>query len=164
MKSALMLGNALGFLMAAVFPIAAMASDHDFHAAVDSIEATYHVRRQHLPMIGLASLCTQVATGGAVKGLEIAQFKEGSKLPEGADMPALLTRTLGPAWSLVVQSRSSGEQDAVYARPRKERMVLLVASYDHGELSVVRLDMDGVHLAAWMKDHFSQMHHSDTTN
>ena len=143
----------------ALSPLSAVASDHDFNAAVATIETTYHLHRQHIPMVGLVSLCTHVATGGAVKGIRIAQFDDGSILPPHADLPSLLQGTLGASWSLVVDTRSSGEQDAIYARPHGQRMTLLVASYDHGDFSVVRVDLNAAQLARWMDDPIDHTRH-----
>ena len=152
----------------ALSPLSAVASDHDFNAAVASIETNYHLHRQHIPMIGLASFCTHVATGGAIKGIKIAQFDDGSVLPSDSDLPALLQQTLGASWSLIVDTRGKGEQDAIYAHPHAQRMTLLVASYDHGDLSVVRLDLNAEQLARWVNDPVghARHHHVDesTTN
>jgi hypothetical protein len=146
----------------ALSPLTALASDHDFNAAVSSIESAYHVHRQHVPMIGMVSFCAHIATGGAVKGLKIAAFDDGSVLPDSPDLPALLQATLGSGWSLMVDSRSSGEQDAIYAHPEGHRMRLLIASYDHGDLSVVRVDLDATQLVKWMDDPVRHAHHAET--
>ena len=159
----------LALCAVALTPLTAVASDHDFNAAVASIQASYHVHRQHIPMIGLASFCAHVATGGAIKGIKVAEFDEGSRLPQHADLPALLQSTLGTSWSLVVATRSrgdehgSGEQDAIYARAHGDRMTLLVASYDRDDFSIVRLDMNGEQLAKWIHDpvRHAGHHHTD---
>jgi hypothetical protein len=138
------------------------ASDRDFDTAVSAIEQNYHLHRQHIPMVGFASLCAHVATGGAVKGIRIAEFDEDAHLPEGSDMPSMLQNALGESWSMVVKSQGRNEQDAVYARPHGQRMTLLIAAYEPGEMSVVRLDMDAEHLRKWMSDPVHHAHHPDT--
>jgi hypothetical protein len=156
------------FCLATFLPFTAIASDHDFDDAVSSIEQTYHVHRQHVPMIGFVSFCAHVATGGAVKGIKIAEFDEGSRLPADADLPALLKDSLGANWSLIVESRSkssrseSGEQDAIYALPHGERMTLLVASYDHDGLAIVRLDLNASQFRKWMDDPVHHARHHET--
>jgi hypothetical protein len=149
-------------LTLAFAPKPVLASGHDFDTAVLAIEQNYHFHRQHIPMIGFASLCAHVATGGAVKGIKIAEFDEDAHLPEGSDMPAMLKDALGASWSMVVRSQGHGEQDAVYARPHGERMTLLIADYEPGELSVVRLDMDAEHLRKWMSDPVHHARHPET--
>jgi len=151
-----------GVLRSGLATSAVQASDHDFDAAVSALEQNYHVHRQHIPMIGLASFCAHVATHGAVQGIKIADFGEDSKLPADADMPEMLRDALGHSWSMVVTSRAREEQDAVYARPHGERMTLLIASYDRGDLSVVRLDMDAEHLRRWMRDPLQHARHPET--
>lgn len=147
--------------LAAILPLPVLHADRDFNQAVSSMENAYHVHRQHIPLIGLASFCAHVATGGAIKGIKIASFDDGTKLPEGADLPALLKETLGSSWSLIVETRSrKGEQDAIYAHPHGHRMTLLIASYDAGELSVVRTDLDADHLRRWI--HQRVDHHVET--
>jgi hypothetical protein len=61
-----------------------------------------------------------------------------------------------------VESKSDGEHDAVYARPHGQRMTLLVASYDHGDYSVVRLDLNGEKFRKWMDDRTAHRHHAQT--
>lgn len=149
--------------LAAILPLPALHADRDFDNAVASVENAYHLHREHIPLMGLASFCAHVGTGGAIKGIKIAEFEDGTKLPEGADLPALLKESLGSQWSLMVETRSrKGEQDAIYARPHGQRMVLLVASYEAGELSIVRADMDAQHLRRWLKDPVGHARHPET--
>jgi hypothetical protein len=163
----------LGFV-----PLSAIAADHDFNDAVSSIEHNYHLHRQHIPLIGLASFCAHIATSGAVRGIRIAAFAEDARLPGGADLPKLLQGTLGSSWSLIVESRSrgtspgaaaanagqfeAGEQDAIFAHPHGERMTLLVAAYDHEGLSLVRVDLNGAQFGKWMHDPVRHARHPET--
>lgn len=57
--------------LAAILPLPVLHADryfNDFNQAVSSIENAYHVHRQHIPLVGLASFCAHVATGGAIQG------------------------------------------------------------------------------------------------
>lgn len=149
--------------LAAILPLPALHAGRDFNDAVASVERAYNVHRQHIPLIGLGSICARFATGGAIKGIRIAEFDDGTRLPEGADLPALLKESLGSQWSLTVETRSSkGEQDAIYSHPHGQRMTLLIASYEAGELSIVRADMDAEHLRRWMHDPVRHARHSET--
>ena len=149
--------------LAAILPLPVLHADHDFDDAVSSVEHVYHVHRQHIPLVGLGSFAARVATGGAIRGIKIAAFDDGTKLPVGADLPALLRESLGSQWSLTVETHTSkGEQDAVYAHPHGQRMTLLIASYEAGELSIVRADVDSEHLRRWMNDHAGHARHSET--
>ena len=139
--------------LAAILPVPLLHADRDFNDAVASVESAYHVHREHIPLIGLGSFCARVATRGAIKGIRIAEFDDGTKLPAGADLAALLKESLGSQWSLTVETHSSkGEQDAIYSHPHGHRMTLLIASYEAGELSIVRADMDAGHFRQWMHD------------
>ena len=165
-------------LLLGLAPFTAMAAGHDFDATVSSIEHSYHLHRQHIPLIGLASFCAHVATHGAVKGIKIADFGEHARLPWGADLPRLLQGTLGSSWSLIVESRSRGtslggltanagqfetsEQDAIFAHAHGERMTLLVAAYDHDGLSVVRVDLNAAQFGKWMHDPVRHARHAET--
>lgn len=148
--------------LAALFPLTGIAADHDFNQAVSSIEQTYHVHRQSVPFLGVASFCAHVASGGAIKGIKIAAFDESARLPQDENMGQLVKDSLGASWSMIIESRSSGEHDAVYARPHGQRMTLLVASYDHGELAVVRLDLSGEQFRKWMDDRTQHRHRAET--
>ena len=148
--------------LAALLPLP-LHADRDFDDVVVAVEHAYHVHRQHMPLLGVASFCAHVATGGAIKGIEIAQFDEGTRLPEGADLPALLKESLGSSWSMVVETRSrKGGQDAIYAHPHGQRMTLLIASYDADGLSIVRADMDAEHLRLWLQDPAGHARHPET--
>ena len=149
--------------LAALLPLPLLHADRDFNEAIASVESAYHVHRQHIQLIGLASFCTHVASGGAIKGVRIAVFDDEAKLPAGADLAALLKEALGSQWSLTVETRNSkGEQDAVYVHPHARRMTLLIASYAAGELSIVRADMDAEHLRRWMHDPAGHARHPET--
>ena len=76
-----MLLRAVGWLSIALMPLTTFASDHDFGAVVGSIAHTYHLHARHMPLAGMMSFCAHVATGGAVKGIMIAEFDESASLP-----------------------------------------------------------------------------------
>ncbi len=152
----------------ALAPVTVMASDHDFGAVVGSLEHGYHLHRKYVPWIGMASFGAHLATGGAVKGIKIAEFEETSlSSPKtGAvlvDLPEVVKEALGASWSLIVASRSrtegeEREQTAIFVRPHGARMTLLVASFDREEMSVVRLDMNGPQFARWLEKPGQHLH------
>ena len=158
-----LLKHALGWALAALVPVTASASDHDFNAAAGSIERAFQMQRRHLPLIGLMSFSAEAATGGAVKGIRIAEFDGEPSFSGKTELPAVVQQALGASWSLILTSvalpaqgrqgehAAEQQQTAIYARPHGKRMVLLVASYDRGEMSLVRMEMNAAHFAKWLQ-------------
>ena len=164
--------HAIGWAWIGLLPLTGLASDHDFGAVAGSLEQGYHLHRKSVPWIGMASFCAHIATGGAVKGIQIAEFDRKAQLPRSADVPAVVQSALGASWSLIVASSSRGtgshedgedrEQTAIYARPHGARMTLLVASFDREAMSVVRLDMNAAQFAKWLEKPGAHLHPEET--
>lgn len=137
-----------------LFPLRTLfASDSGFDAAVAAIEQQYHPQQQHIPLQWFASLCATVSTGGGVRHMRIADFPnvEGVTTPNA--LAHLISSHLSPAWSQMVLSRDSPvDFSIIYVRPDHSYMRMLVASYDHGELDLVRMDLNGKRLAHFVHD------------
>ncbi len=51
--------------LASILPLPVLHADCDFNNGVAFIEDAYHLHREHIPLIGLGSICARVATGGS---------------------------------------------------------------------------------------------------
>lgn len=143
--------------------IAHPATDHDFNGVVSGLEQHYGISGHRIPMMGFAGFCARLATHGGVKGLRVAEFKELSGGPvEADDISRVIGDQLGSEWRPVVNSHEQHgiEQTVIYARPAGHAMQFLVANYEHGELNVVRVELDGEELAKWMKEPGDPTRHS----
>lgn len=130
------------------------ASSHDFDAVVRGVEQKYSVHAQQMPMMGFISLCARAKTHGGVRDMRIAEFDHlGNVNPQ--DLALLLQSKLGDAWQPFVHSRElqdgkASDDSIIYVQPNGDSMRMLVMDYDHGELDVVRMELNGSALAEWM--------------
>lgn len=140
--------------VAAILPFAARASSgHDFDAVVAAVSARYPAHVEEAPMMGLVSLCARVATGDGVKGMKVAEFENLRQPPDGAALDRIVTGALGSDWQRFVTTRSrDGETTLIFSQPDGEAMRLLIADYEHGELDVVRVEVNGERMQQWLND------------
>jgi hypothetical protein len=150
-------------LIAALPVHAWLASNDGFNEAVSSIEQQYHAQPENIPLSWFAGLCAAISTGGGVRHMRIAEFNQihGVNSPEA--LAALLGGHLSPAWHRMVFSRDNAEDfSLIYARPEGHAIRMLVASYDHGELDLIRMDLNGQRLAHFVQNpgHASGQHNA----
>jgi len=133
------------------------AASHDFNSVVDGVEHRYSTQAHRIPMMGLIGLCARAYTHGGVKEMRIAEFEDLQPV-DPAELFSLVQSRLGDSWQPIVTERAQrkGNGDAglsvVFARPSGRFMQLLVADYEHGELDLVRMGVDGARLSTWIND------------
>jgi hypothetical protein len=129
------------------------ASKPDFDAVVSAVEHHYEVRAEKVPMMGFVNFCAWVATGGGVKGMKIAEFDHLGSVSDAAELEKLVGDSLGGKWERFVVDRSSnGEVSVIYVQPNGSAMRMLIADYEHGELDVVRVELNAARLQHWVHD------------
>lgn len=146
--------GALILALAAVLPLHFWFSSTDgFNAAVSAVELQYHAQPQGIPLQWFASLCATISTGGGVRHMRIADFPNVSGLTSPDDLAALLSTRLTGPWHRMVLSRDGAHDfSLIYVRPEGRSMRMLIASYDHGELDIVRMDLNGQRLAHFVEN------------
>ncbi|MGC1782912.1 MAG: hypothetical protein WA708_10370 [Acidobacteriaceae bacterium] len=127
------------------------ASNNDFDAVVSGVEQRYSVHAQQVPLMGIISLCARATTLGGVKGMRIAEFDHVGKL-DVRGLDSLMQSELGAQWQPMVTDRSDkrAELSVIFVRPAEDSMQMMIADYEHGELDVVRMELNGAALARWM--------------
>ncbi|HUB17228.1 MAG TPA: hypothetical protein VL990_01250 [Acidobacteriaceae bacterium] len=140
--------------IAAVLPMTVRAAGgHDFDAVVSAVEHRYEAHAEKIPMMGLVSFCGWVATGGGVKGIRVAEFEHLTGAADMDELDTLVTGSLGGTWERMVTERErSGSLSLVYVQPDGQAMRMLIADYEHGELDVVRMEVNADRLQHWMRD------------
>jgi hypothetical protein len=147
-----MLHVVLSGLLLAPVP-AALAQPHDFDAVVSAVEQRYDSHADRVPMMGFVSFCAWVATAGGVKGMKVAEFDHLNRVTDPGDLERVVSQTLGSEWERFVTERNrNGELSLIFAKPHGANMRMLIASYEHGELDVVRLEVNGDRLRHWIHD------------
>ena len=143
------------------------AADHDFDSVVAGVEHQYSVRAQRIPMMSFVSLCARLKTHGGVKDLRVAEF-DNLRGMDGKDLYPLLRSRLGDEWQPFVTEveggNRSGDQSVILVRPNGSSMGMMIADYDHGELDLVGMEMNGAALAKWLHDPERQQHSSHPGN
>lgn len=129
------------------------ASGHDFDAVVSAVQTRYPAHVQRVPLMGLISFCAHVATGGGVKGMQVAEFENFHNAPDPAELDRLVSETLGSDWQRFVTTRDhDGSVSLIFSQPDGEAMRLLIADYEHGELDLVRVEVNGKRMQQWLEN------------
>ena len=135
-------------LLVKVSTMSCAASGNDFDAVVSAVEHRYQVHAQRVPMMGLVSLCAHVATGGGVKGMHIAEFEHLTHIAGTEELSQLVSVSLGDQWQHFITEREGNHKlSVIFVRPEGDGMRMLIAEMDHGELDVIRMELNGQHLA-----------------
>ncbi|MGC2162988.1 MAG: hypothetical protein WA634_13820 [Silvibacterium sp.] len=142
------------------------ASNHDFGGVVSAVEQHYSVHAQRMPMMGFISFCAHVTTNGGVKGMRIAEFDHFAPAESPAVLEKLVSDTLGSEWQpFVTEREAGGELSLIFVRPEGSDMRMLIADYDHGELDIVRMELNADRIQHWMQDpENSARHHNNQGN
>jgi len=132
----------------------ALAADPEFNAIVSGIEQRYQVRHEHIPFMGLISFCGWVYTRGGVGGLRVADFEDAGTRVSADDIDAFVQVKLGASWTAILRShgKETHEDTIVYVRPKGDKFLVLIADIDNGELSLVKLGLNGNKLSKWIND------------
>src|ERR1700722_12271206 len=78
-------------------PVCARANDFD--AAVADLENATHVRRTHIPLMGLISACGWMYTRGSVNGLHIANLENTGGALSQAHFRQMMQSRFGAGWT-----------------------------------------------------------------
>lgn len=140
--------------LVALVPVSGCAaSGHDFDAVVSAVQARYPAHVQRVPMMGLISFCASVVTGDGVKGMQVAQFDSFRNAPDPAELDRLVSHALGSEWQRFVTTRDrDGSVSLIFSQPDGEAMRLMIADYDHGELDLVRIEVNGKRMQHWLEN------------
>lgn len=151
---------ALAGVMFAALPVALLfAPDHDFNSVVSAVEHRYSVHPQNVPFLWLANMGAGVVTRGGVRGMHIAEFDHIRPIDNTAELADLVTGSLGPSWQRVVLDREKGGNlDLIFVQPQQKSMRMLIASYDHDELDVIRMEVNGDKLREFIQHPPGQKH------
>jgi len=140
------------------------AAGQDFNSVVSAVEHKYSVHAQRIPMMSLVSIFASLKTHGGVRSLRVAEFDNVRGL-EGKDLYPLLRSRLGDEWQPFVTEvgggkNRRGDQSVILVRPDGSSMGMMIADYDHGELDLVGMEMNGAALSKWLHDPERQHHSS----
>jgi hypothetical protein len=131
------------------------AADHDFESVVSGVEHQYSVHAQRVPLMGFVSVCAMLKTRGGVNDLKVAEFDNIPGM-NGTELDALLRSRLGNEWQPFVTETAggnrNGDQSVILVRPNGSSLGMLVADYDHGELDLVGMELNGAALAKWLRN------------
>lgn len=144
------------------------AADRDFNSVVSAVEHKYSVHAQRIPMMTLVSIFASLKTHGGVQGLRVAQF-DNVRGMDGKDLYPLLKSRLGDDWQPFVTEvgggkNRGGDQSVILVHPDGSSMGMMIADYDHGELDLVGMEMNGNALSKWLHDPERQHHSSHPGN
>jgi hypothetical protein len=137
----------------ALAPAAAFAATPpDFDSLLSALEQHYSTHAERVPLMGFVSFCAWVSTGGGVRGMKVADFNNLPGSPSPAEVESFIEANLGGEWQHFVTDHERDEVSLIYVQPHGSSMRMMIADYDHGELDLVRMDVNGERLAHWVQN------------
>lgn len=130
----------------------AQAGETGIKNVVQMLETHYATRHHGIPWLWLAR---PFLLGSGVSGLKMAEFRAlHTRAPQSENLSDEVGRTLGPDWSLFVESwERGGEWSLIYARASGRGMKMLIVSADQGdEVTLVQLTVSGKALDGWVDE------------
>jgi hypothetical protein len=129
--------------------VLAATGGNAFDGVVDSIESQYHVRATRIPLMGLASMIANKATGGGVSRVHVAEFEHFDAAVDGEELNRMVERKLGTGWERIIRetSKRGKEQTLIFARDEGNHVGMFIVDKDGGELNVVEVSVDPDHLS-----------------
>lgn len=127
----------------------------DLRTLEHALNSDYHLRGEHVPMMGLVSAFTHLATKGGVGGMRVVTYEN---LPASLDRDGvgkLVRGHLSESWSLMVRetTTSTGEDEMVWVQPFGKRVRMLVVDLDGNEIDLVQMEMSPDALRKWESEH-----------
>ena len=124
---------------------AACGAEHEFDRVVSAVEHHYHVKRTHIPLMGLANLVVKVAHPAGTSGLRLAVFEDlpESTFEDQAELDRFMDGVRGRLHPLVItRSRRDGEYSYIYAGEIGKSTDLLIATFERREATVIEVTVD----------------------
>ncbi len=119
------------------------ACSSDFSRLVREIDAQPGVKRQYIPMLGLARTGVRMIHPHGVHDFRLAVFEHDGGSIDTSGIDAVLERMPEHGWSPLVRvTAADGERTAIFARERGSVMQMLVVAHEPGESVVVTVAMD----------------------
>jgi hypothetical protein len=144
----------------------ARAGGDGFNDVVKAIEQFYHVKHQSIPFLARAGM-KAVRTAANIKGGEWKQVAETGSVRavffedqifdshgQIASFKASVQKTLGPEWSLLVQTLSpkDEQQTHIFVREAGQKFQVLVMEIERHNATVVQATVKPEVLAQLLKD------------
>jgi hypothetical protein len=134
------------------FAMTAEAGETGIKNVVQMLETRYATRHHGIHWLWLAR---PFLLGSGMSGLKMAEFRDlHARAPQSENLSDEVGRTLGPDWSLFVESwERGGEWSLIYARTSGRGMNLLIVSADQSdEVTLVQLTVSGKALDGWVDE------------
>jgi len=117
------------------------------YAGFNEIESALRARLgspTYIPLMGLVRVVTWVVHPKGVHDVRLAVFEKNHASIDGAEIERLLNRAVPRDFHPLVRTRSrkTGEWAFIYARPRGDRLELLVVSHDNEDTALVQVDVE----------------------
>ncbi len=135
----------------------------EFSTLVRAVESEPGVRRQYIPMLGLARAGVRTLNPKGIRDLQLAVFETGPT-EDSARLDRAI-ESVGRGWTPMVRvSSADGERTTVWTRASGDAMEMLVLSHDAGESVIVRLAMDPERFFSTLSDSPGQLARTEWTS
>jgi hypothetical protein len=133
---------------------AANAADREFDQIVKAIESHYGVKPTHIPLMGLGNLFLKTAHPAGVSGFKVAVFENlDDRRGDRGNLDWVLSSIDSNLRSIVqVRSQPSGEATYIYMGNPGKSTLMLIASIEDREATVMEVKLDTEALLRFLRD------------
>lgn len=126
----------------------------DFSAVARAIDAHHGVKRVWIPFLGIARVAVRVVEPQGVHDFQLATFTGAGNI-DARELQRILRAKAGPGFKPLVQvwSRKSNEWSFIYAKPKGDRIELMVLAHDDEETVLVRVEVNADKVAEAIEHH-----------
>lgn len=115
----------------------------DFSRIVRAVDSQPGVKRQYIPMLGLARTGVRMIHPHGIHDFRLAVFEHHHGGSAAARLDKVMATMPQRGWSPIVKVRSAnGERTTIWAREAGKAMEMLILTHDRSESVVVEVAMD----------------------
>lgn len=132
----------------------ALASDNGFDALVKRVESNYHVKRTHIPLLGVVNFALKFVHPAGLKGFKLATFENGS-FWDGAspqDFDSVMRSSLNKDWQPLLEheSKHTRERTVIYSKLTGKDVELIVAAFSQSDATLLQVKVAPGTLGKWL--------------
>jgi hypothetical protein len=143
--------RALALLLAAA--ASGFAADREFDRLTAAIESRFGVRRQHIPMMGVANFFVKVARPEGARGFKLAIFEDLRLRPEdGAALDRMMAEAAAGLKPLVQARSNHGSERTYIYTGGAGNFKMFIATFDRDDATIVEIALDAEALARVLAD------------
>jgi hypothetical protein len=146
-------------LLALLLGAITIPAQADFNSVARAIDSHRGVNRVWIPFLGVARFVVRVVEPKGVGDFQLATF-EGAENIDARELKEIMRTKIGPGFTPLVQvwSNRRDEWSFIYAKPKGDRVELMILTRDDEDTVLVRVELDADEVAREIHKHPREVH------